>query len=159
MTRKYLIYAFCTAVLLVGVQFAQAKPQKDILGLRVGMSKDSAVSRLEKLGRKDHDERKQQEIWTLRSDSHFSHIIVAYDKEYKNIRFVTAKMRDNGKRIRYSDVIDLDKAVSRNTVNNYHYTLEIPATGKRPAYKIIARGTDKEFLTYLAIEDIDQQQQ
>lgn len=155
MKRKVFIHVLCLVVLLVGTQLAEAKLIKDVLGLRVGMSREAAIARLHQIGKKDHDERKQQEIWKLRDDPHFSYVIIAYDKEYKTVRFVTAKAREDGKRVRYSDVIDTKKATQLGSANNYNYVLEVPASGDKPAYKIIARGTDKNFLTYLAVEEIE----
>ena len=155
MNRKFLIHIFCLIVLLLGAQFAEAKPKGDVLGLRVGMTKDKAVERLRKIAKKDHDERKQQEVWKLKDDPNFSYIIISYDKEYKNVRFVTAKARPDVKRIRYEDVIDIKKAVQIGSENNYNYVLEMPASGDKPAYKIIARGTDKNYLTYFAVEELE----
>lgn len=155
MIKKILIYTFCLSLLFTFAQFAEAKTGGDILGLSVGMSREDAIARLQKLGKKDHDERKQQEIWKLRGDERFSHIIIAFDKEYKNVRFVTAKARADGKRVRYSDVLDIKKAVATITPNNYKYVQEVPANGKNAGYKIIARGTDKNYLTYFAVEELD----
>lgn len=155
MTRKILIYVFCLLILTSGAQLAEAKGKTDVLGLRVGMSREEATARLEKIGKKDHDERKQQEIWTLTNDKRFSHVIIAFDKEFKAVRFVTAKAREGGKRVRYSDVLDTKKAVARNAANNYKYVFEVPTQGSKTGYKIIARGTDKDYLTYFAVEELD----
>lgn len=155
MTKKVLIYTFCLGILLISTQFASANPKSDVLGLRVGMSNDKAVKHLQKIAKKDHDERKQQEIWLLNNDPYFSHIIIAFDKDYKNVRYVTAKARVNGKRMRYSEVLDIKKAVQLGSANNYNYVMEVPARGSKPAHKIIARGTDKDYLTYFAVEEID----
>lgn len=91
----------------------------------------------------------------MRDDPHFSHVIIAYDKEYKTVRFVTAKAREDGKRVRYSDVTDTKKARQIGSANNYNYVMEVPASAGKPAFKIIARGTDKNFLTYLAVEEVE----
>lgn len=155
MKGKVLVRLFCLVVLMIGAQLVEAKTPGDVLGLRVGMSHDEAISRLQKIAKKDHDERKQQEIWKLKDDPNFSYIIISFDKEYKSVRFVTAKVREGGKRIRYSDVIDTKKAAQLGSANNYNYVLEVPARGGTPAYKVIARGTDKDFLTYLAVEEVE----
>ena len=155
MRNKFLIFVFCLGLLLINVQTSVAQTKNDVLGLKVGMSREAADSRLQKIGKKDHDERKQQEIWKLKNDKRFSHVIVAFDKEYKKVRFVTAKARENGERVRYSDVLDTRKSVAQQMTNNHKYVLEIPAKGRTPGYKIIARGSDKDYLTYFAIEELD----
>lgn len=155
MTKNYLISAFCLIILIFGAASAFAETRRDVLGLYVGMSKEKADAKLQKIGEKERDERKQQEIWKLKNDSRFSYIIISYDKEFKSVRFVTAKVRPDGKRIRYADVLDTKKAVQLGAENNYNYVLEMPASGDKPAYKIIARGTHKDFLTYFAIEELD----
>ncbi len=40
-------------------------------------------------------------------------------------------------------------------VNNYKYVLEMPARGKNPGYKVIARGQDQNYLTYFSIEELE----
>ncbi len=155
MVKKFLTAGFCLVILLAGASFAAAQTKKDVLGLYVGMNRSAAITILQKIGKKERDERKQQEIWKLRNDSRFSYIIISYDKEFKNVRFVTAKVRSDGKPVRYADVLDTKKAVQLGAENNYNYVLEMPASGDKPAYKIIARGTHKDFLTYFAIEELD----
>ena len=137
MIKRLLTTGFCVMILLAGASFAAAQTEKNILGLYVGMDRVEAGKVLQKIGKKDNDERKQQEIWNLIDNKHFSHIIVAFDREYKKIRFVTAKAREDG-RVRYSNVIDPKKAVVQNLANNYKYVLEIPARENQAGFKIIA---------------------
>lgn len=152
MKKKLLSLAFILSVIFINVQLAAAATKHDVLGIEVGMSREDAISRLAKIGKKDHDERKQQEIWALTDDKRFSHIIISFDKEYKYVRFINAKAKENGERVRYSDVIDIEKAVAQNVPNNYKYVLTVPAEGGKAAYRIIARGSDKDYLTYFAVE-------
>jgi hypothetical protein len=130
----------------------EAKTASDVLGIRVGMSKSEASVRLQKLGKLEKDERKQQQIWALTNDPNYSYLIIAYNKEFTEVRFVTAKAKENGRKVRYSDVVDLKKAKQVGATNNYKYVQEIPASGKNPGYVITARGQDSEYLTYFSIE-------
>lgn len=153
--RKFLTIMFCAGILLFSASGIKAEVKKDVLGIYVGMNHDEAIKILQKIGKKDHDERKQQEIWKLKDDKHFSHIIISFDKDYKKVRFVTAKALENGKPIRYSDVLDVKKAEAQVLPNNYKYVMVVPAKGDQAGYKIIARGKDKDYLTYFAVEELD----
>ena len=125
--------------------------KKEILGISVGMQPADALARLEKIGRREKQERKQQEVWVLNNDPRFSHLIIAFTKGYTEVRYVTAKVRD-GVHVRYQDVLDLSKAKQMGAPNNNKYVLEVPASGGRPGYVLIARGTDPHFLAYFSIE-------
>ena len=134
MMKKILAGTFLFWIMLLIAVNIDAQTKHDVLGLKVGMNKEDAVKRLQKIGSKERDERKQQEIWNLTDDSSYSHIIIAFNKENK-VRFITAKGRESGKRVRYSDVIDVKKARQMGAVNNYKYVLEMPARGKTRAIK------------------------
>lgn len=152
--KKILAGTFLFWIMLLIAVNINAQTKHDVLGIKVGMNKEDAVKRLQKIGSKERDERKQQEIWNLTDDSSYSHIIIAFNKENK-VRFITAKGRESGKRVRYSDVIDVKKARQIGAVNNYKYVLEMPARGKKPGYKVIARGQDQNYLTYFSIEELE----
>ena len=152
--KKILAGTFLFWIMLLIAVNIDAQTKHDVLGLKVGMNKEDAVKRLQKIGSKERDERKQQEIWNLTDDSSYSHIIIAFNKENK-VRFITAKGRESGNRVRYSDVIDVKKARQMGAVNNYKYVLEMPARGKKPGYKVIARGQDQNYLTYFSIEELE----
>ncbi len=154
MMKKILAGTFLFWLVLLNAGNADAQTKHDVLGLEVGMNKEDVIKRLQKIGSKERDERKQQEIWKLTDDSHYSHIIIAFNKENK-VRFITAKAHESGKRVRYSDVIDIKKARQMGAVNNYKYLLEMPARGKKPGYKVIARGQDQNYLTYFSIEELE----
>jgi hypothetical protein len=154
MMKKILAGTFLFWIMLLIAVNIDAQTKHDVLGLKVGMNKEDAVKRLQKIGSKERDERKQQEIWNLTDDSSYSHIIIAFNKENK-VRFITAKGRESGNRVRYSDVIDVKKARQMGAVNNYKYVLEMPARGKKPGYKVIARGQDQNYLTYFSIEELE----
>jgi len=149
------------ALLLLGlIAFGCSNSSKtqsvsDILGIRIGLSKEDATKRLNEIGKLDHEERKQQEIWVLNNDPHYSHLIVAFDKEKQILRFVTAKARENGTRVRYSDVIDISKAKLTSSPNNYKYIQEVQATQSTPGYTRIASGTDANYLNYFSLKELN----
>ena len=152
--KKILIFAFSFSITIFVAGNAAAQTKHEILGLEVGMTREDAGKYLQKIGKKERDERKGQEIWNLTGDAHYSYIIIAFNKENK-VRFITAKARDDGKRIRFSDVIDVKKARQEGAVNNYKYVLEMPARGKKAGYKVIVRGADQNYLTYFSMEELE----
>ncbi len=79
------------------------------------------IKRLNEIGKLDHEERKQQEIWALNNDPHYSHLILAFDKEKQDVRYITAKARTDGSRVLYSDVLDINNAKLITSPNNYKY--------------------------------------
>ena len=143
------------AVTLAGVREIYADTKTEVLGIKVAMKRDDARRQLQKIGRLEKEERKQQEIWTLTNDRHYAYLIVAFDKENTKVRYFTARAREGGKRVRYSDVIDLKKARQVGTVNNYKYILTVQGHENRPGYTITARGSDPQYLTYFSIELLD----
>jgi hypothetical protein len=126
------------------------KPSAEILGIRLGITKDEADKRLQKIGTLEKEERKQQEVWTLSNDQPYSHLIVSYNKEYTSLRFVTAVAKE--KQVRYSDVIDTKKARLTTSGANHTYDLEVEESEGNPAYFVKAIGNDPEFLKYYSIE-------
>ncbi len=152
MIKRFLLYFSLFSSMLCSVQLVSAISKPEVLKIRLGMSVEEAHKQLKKIGKLEREERKQQEIWTLVNHPNYSHLIVAFDKEYKKVRFVTAKVREGGNHVRYSDVIDVRKAVKENIGNNYKYVLEVPAKGKDPGYVVTARGQDAEYLTYFSME-------
>ena len=151
MSKKTVVWLFLALMVLVVSPVSAQTAQGEILGISVGMSGAEALTRLQKIGRREKEERKQQEVWALNNDPRFSHLIVAFTKDYTEVRYVTAKVRD-GAQVRYQDVIDLTKARQVGARDNNKYVWEVPASAGRPGNVIIARGTDPEFLTYFSIE-------
>lgn len=153
--KNFLIYTFLFLSFVGGTQSAGAKPKPEIAGLRVGMKREDALKRLEKIGKKEKDESKKQEVWKLTNNPQYSHIIIAFDRENNDVRFITAKAREGGTRVRYSDVLDVKKAKQVGAINNYKYKLESPSRGKKKGYTLIASGRDADYLTYFSIKEIE----
>jgi hypothetical protein len=126
----------------------------EILGVRLGMNKGNAHERLQSIGEIENKLNKQQEVWRLKSDSQYSHLIVAYNKEYTSVRFITAIAKDGGQPVRYSDVIDIANASRTETGNNFTYTLESNKNREQAGYLVIAKGTDPQFLKYYSVKSI-----
>ena len=143
-------FAVCLVLL---VAFACSRPSPgghDVLGIRAGMPRDEALRRLEQLGTKERDERKQQEVWVLKDNPDYTHLLVGFNKEKTELRYVTGVARPG--RVRYADVLDVQKARNTNVSNNLTYELEVPAADGRPAYSVSARGTDPQHLAYYSVE-------
>ena len=134
---------------------SKTQPSSDILGIRIGMSKEDTIKRLQEIGKLDREERKQQEIWTLNNDPHYSHLILAFDKEKQDVRYITAKALENGSRVRYSDVLDISKAKLVTSPNNYKYIQEVQASGPTPGYSRIASGTSADYLNYFSLKELN----
>lgn len=140
-------------ILAAGAQASAAEPKPEILGVRLGMSLREARARLGKLGRLEREERKQQQIWALRDDPRFAFLIVGFDKDFSRVRFITAKAREGGGRVRYADVLDLKRARQLGRAGNYSYSQRV-RRGRRGAYVVSARGTDAEYLTYYSVRSL-----
>ena len=156
MIKSFVISGFLWSLVLFFPTLVNAETKSDVLGLQLGMNKEAAHKILQKIGKLEKTESKQQEVWALNADRSFSYIIIAFDREYTEVRFITAKAREKGKRVRYRDVLDLKKARQAGTNNNNNYIQEMPGRADKPGYKIIARGQDPIYLTYFSIERIYQ---
>lgn len=142
-------------MLVVGALASNREPKPEVSGVRIGESREAVHRRLEKIGQLEKQERKQQEVWLLKRDRHYSHLIIGYNKTYTEVRYVTAKAREGGRPVRYSDVLDLKSARRSGSTNNNKYTLQVAARGNQPAYVLTARGADDKYLTYFSVEKID----
>lgn len=145
-------YILLFSFVLFSVQSSSAKTKSDVLGISLGMNHETANKLLKRIGKLEKNESKLQEVWALNNDLSYSHLIVGFDKQTNEVRFVTAKARADGKRVRYETVLDVKKAKQTGTTNNYKYIQEIPARGKKAAYKLIAMGQNTDYLTYFSIE-------
>jgi hypothetical protein len=67
----------------VAVEASEKKLQRQILGVRLNMTKDEAHNRLQEIGTFVRDEKPRQEIWQVRDQS-FSHLIIGFGKDDAN---------------------------------------------------------------------------
>lgn len=121
-------------------------PLTEIAGVRLDMTRDAVRSALAKTASLEREERRRQEIWTLRNDPRFAALIIGYTKEW-NVRFVTAVAKPDGAPVRYADVLDLGVATHRSAGKTHTYTF---VTGT-PQYSVIAIGGPAR-LDYLSLE-------
>ena len=136
---------------------AEPKVQRDILGIRLDMTKEEVEARLKKIGKFVRDERKQQQVWEAK-DKSFSHVIVGYEKNAPGLRFVTAVAREDkeAERIRYSDVgkVEAARQAGDPKINNFNYEWTLPPVKGHPEMLVIARGRDTEFLSTVSLKRI-----
>ena len=120
-------------------------PVRDLFGVTVGMPRSDAHAKLGAAGSLAREERKRQEVWTVRDDR-FEGAIVGYDPEWR-VRFITAVAKKDGTPVRYADVLDVASATHRSTGASHNYRWHPP----RARYTIVAIGNDPERLTYLTL--------
>ncbi|MGI8788879.1 MAG: hypothetical protein ACR2HG_14145 [Pyrinomonadaceae bacterium] len=121
---------------------------KDILGLSVGMSKADADRRLREIADFERDEEKNQQLWRLKNDAHFSEMAVGYDKENR-VRYITmfVDAATAKERIRFSDVGDTSRAKQEIMPPHYRYIWEVPASDGNPAYFVNIYGDNPDSVT------------
>lgn len=138
-----------------GVEASGKGPKPEVLGISIGMSREAVRKKLARIGRLEKEERKQQEVWSLNGDGPYESVIVGFDKGYTGVRYVTARAREGGRRVRYADVLDTSKAMQEGTVSNLKYVQRVAPSGGRPGYVLTARGTDPVYLSYFSVEKVD----
>ena len=146
-------------ILLCLVAPCIAAPQdlrSDVLGIRLGMKNTVVYEQLNKIGRKERDERKRQEVWILNNDPHFSHIIFGFDTDMK-ISYVTAIARKDKdtQRVRFTEIGNLKQVKEKRTLpNNYQYIWNITSRPAEPKGIVVVRGTDAQYLATWSITTI-----
>ena len=147
-------------LLLLGVgvlaSAAPGKPQPEIMGIVLGMSRDSAQARLKSIGSLEKEDRKRQEVWAIK-DPRISHLLVGYDADY-HVRYVTAIARPGGLRVRYQEVADVKTAQQVHTQGNYKFTWEVAARRGKFAYVIMARGRDPNYLDSYSVKKVGEEE-
>ena len=149
------VVTVCCLLLLAAACATAVEPQPEILGVRLGMSREQAHARLQQIGKLEKEERRQQEVWQLTDEPSYSHLMVAYNKEYTSVRYVTAVAKDQGRPVAYADVINLGGARLESTQATRTYTQETPARAGRPGFITKAIGTDPTHLKYYSVEIAD----
>lgn len=155
---RYAILFTLAAVSIPAFSLAAAVTEnREVLGLRLSMTAAEARARLEKVGEFVRDERKKQQIWKVRDD-HFSHVIVALDKQDR-VRFITAVARKDAeaKQLEYESAGQLDRARQAGdvSINNFNYEWTLAAEKNEPEMMVIARGRDPKFLDTLTLKRLD----
>jgi len=129
---------------------AARQPAPQILGLRLGMSYDQAHARLNDIAQfKSEDE--GQQVWTLTHDQRFQYLIIGFDRD-RQVRYVTALARPEGKPVSYAEVGDLAHATRTGGPGNLRYTWRVRDKEGRLEYLVIAKGKDQRHLDRYAIK-------
>lgn len=118
----------------------------DILGISIGMNKADARKHLEEIAEFERDEKKQQQIWRLKNDARYSHVVVGFDRS-EQVRYVTAFADKSKERTRFSDVGDLSAAKAEILEPHRKFIWEAAPEGEKPAYFVEAYGNEKDFLS------------
>jgi hypothetical protein len=147
-----IFFAVCCLLMLAAACSTASEPKPEILGVRLGMSREEAHARLRDIGKLEKEERRQQEVWRLDGDPSYSHLMVAYDREHASVRYVTAVANEQGRRVPYADVVSLDGARVDSTQASRTYTQEIPERADRPGFVARAIGTDPTYLKYYSVK-------
>ena len=152
------VLSLCVVLLGVGLfaNAAPSKPRPEIMGITLGMSRDSAQARLKSMGNLEKEARKRQEVWSIK-DPRVSHLLVGYDAENR-VRYVTAIARTDGPRIRYDEVADVKTAQRVNNQGNYKFTWEVAARRRQFGYVMMARGHDPNYLDSYSVKKLDQEE-
>jgi hypothetical protein len=150
-----IVATICCLLLLASACATGVEPKPEILGVRLGMTREEAHARLKSIGQLEKEERRQQEVWRLTSDPSYSHLMVAYNKEYTSVRYVTAVANEQGRRIRYAEVVNTGSARLDSTQASHTYTQEVPARDNQPGFKIRAIGNEPTYLKYYSVERAD----
>jgi hypothetical protein len=149
------VFAACFLLLLTAACSNTAGPKPEVLGVRLGMSREQAHARLQEIGRLEKEERRQQEVWRLNGDPSYTHLIVAYNREYTAVRYVTAVANEQGRRVPYADVVTIGSAHLESTAASRTYTQEFPESFNRPGFVAKAIGNDPTYLKYYSVERSD----
>jgi hypothetical protein len=132
-------------------------PERQILGIQLGMTEEKVHVRLKELGTLVRKEEKRQEAWQIRDPS-FSHLIVGFNKDAK-LRYVTAVAREDkdAKRIPYDRIGDLKKARQAGDpkVKNFNYQWDLPAASDNPHMLVIAIGRDPKWLATYTLKSLE----
>src|SRR6185503_2748966 len=130
-------------------QVAGKDPTREVLGLRLGMSEQSARSRLQKIATWQKPAfKKRLEVWILSHDPTYNYLVV----KFKNSQLIFIQAVVNAAaHVRYEDLGSLAHAVTRSDGHTHTYEWKIKPHGKQAGCLLIARGSNPEFLTSYSI--------
>jgi hypothetical protein len=154
MAKRLLTSLSMILLIAAAIQGKGKGPPHEILRISLGMTRADVHARLQKIGHLEKEERKRQEVWGLKQNAYFSHLLIGFDSDFK-VRYLTAVARPNGRRMRYSDLADLKLAKQKRLLQNFQYEWQVPARGNLPAYVVMARGTDPRYLTTYSLKSVN----
>ncbi len=147
------LIAILFAFLIASHTIAATLTVHEVMGLRPGMAKAAVHEALKGKGEMEREERKRQEIWKLQ-DERYSALMLGFDEKL-NLRYVTAVAKPAGKKVRFSEVINVKKAKLRKNGVNHQYTLTVEGDDSHPPFQVIARGKDSKNITYLSLKAVE----
>ena len=133
--------------------FLPQGPAIEILGLRIGMEKAAAHTRLNEMSEFVRNEGRNQEIWKVKDASRFAEVAIGYSED--KIRYVTAfvdKAQAN-ELIPFSGVGDLRSAKAEIMEPHYRYIWDIPASDGDPACSVNVYGDNPDFITIYTLAE------
>ena len=138
--------AFFGLGLVVGATATRA-PSGEILGLRLGMSREAAIERLERIGRPQgtEDEEGGKQSWALK-DRRYRYVVVGFDAD--RLAWFSLFARPGGRPVLMRELGDLARAKRQG---NYIYVWSVPSRGGRAGYEVIARSLDPDTLQSLSV--------
>jgi hypothetical protein len=147
--RKTLVSVLLVLIVVAGSTAAAKGPSREVFGLRLGISEQTAHRRLGKIATQQKEEREEeeggeQEVWILKRDAKFKYLLTRFDRKHRLI-LITAVAQPQ--QVRYADIASLDDATKATDGINYSYKWKVePGKQERPLI-LIARGSSPEFLT------------
>ena len=136
-------------ILLVAASAAVRVPGDGVLGVRLGMSKETVLERMAKIGQPTSDQGEESvttQQWLI-SDPGYARIVVNFDGG-ERVQWISVFARPGGRGVRFSDVGDLRRARKRG---DYVYAWSVPAKGRRSPYQVIARSQNPDTLQSLSV--------
>jgi hypothetical protein len=121
-------------------------PAPELLGVRLGMEEKDARRILEQRGKPVSSTDDLKQSWLLR-DPRYDRLTIRYDVK-RRVQWITAFARENGRRVRYEDVGDVEDAHRSGT---YVYTWTLAGFGNTKPTALTARGLSAEHLASLSI--------
>ena len=129
-------------------------PARDYSGIRVGMEREEAHERLDRIGHAQGGESEEgdEATWAL-SDRRYGFVTVSFDRS-GHVGWYSLFARRGGQAVLMREIGDLSQARQQG---NYIYVWDLPARGSRPACKVIVRSQDPDTLRSLSVSGLNPQ--
>lgn len=126
----------------------------EIRGITLEMPKEQALERLNEIAHSRQKVKKNQEVWKLKDDPNFSHIMVGFDKS-DHVKYVTTTVEKKSlgfkERVRFSEIGDLSDAKRETVAHVNKYMWDVDARPGFPEHQVYTYGDDEEYLIHLSI--------
>ncbi len=154
MKRATELCALFILIFLASSSALAKEPPRSVLGIRLGMSEESARRRLGKIASQQKEEKEregegEQEVWILKHDRRFNYLVIRFDNKH-TLWFMTVVVQKES-RMQYGDLADLKSARQQTDGRNYSFTWVVSPRGREPGYEVVARGSDPQYLTSYSI--------